>query len=704
MRRYLYAAAAVLAGSLGLFCGGYVVAAVSNNPVVHTKRAPERPERFGGRSAPTARPPQTYELIQQYLYPYPGGEQLPPQVDGDTDTPAVVIKINTGTGCFEALKRDGTSAGTWANDGCTGNVATNVPGLLGRDFGKVGDLTGFPYTLTSPYLDSLAQPNSNNTFIFFSLNRPDASNFYWYLRRSGGTSGHLQIYSDGGGVVACGYYPLDPRSGINSVSFGAWTAIACRKSSTTYTVTYQTDDDATTNATPIDPIVGTGGWAIGSRHDGAFQLRGILSAVLVWDKALTDAQIHQVIDCYQGDCNPGKFLTWRNSQPVGIDHLSTTGLIDMADGATTLVGPASSSTTRGLIGSSGFTNFAVTDAGLALGAAVGDAIGTPTVLAAAAAGPFSVNQNRSEVGRVIDDDGAAFEGFCGANMAAAHPVNPAAPAVYDYNVSVIQAKGDAGTTVDHVRLFVTTTSSDGGAVTALTADGGDGCLATLTAAYSRPSCVVRVTGPAATIQGCWAVGWTAAETGSVMASQFQTTDGPVLEPPVMNGSVVSPIYYVADATADGWPSFANGARVEVVHTTGYDSTRWLNLQKYDYRLVDPYVAGPSHALATIHNYTARDTFYAQGLLTNPIPTTAGVMYASAAEDRAVGGGKCNFFARFDACDAGYSACHAPTQVNQDLTGAVDCVGTPTLANFFARETGSVAGSFNIHAVNVYELR
>lgn len=642
----------------------------------------------------------TMQLILEYLYPFPGGVQLPVQIDGNLDTPAVVIKINNGSGCFEALKQDGSSAGTWANDGCTGNVVTNIPGQLGRDFGKLGDLTGFPITLTSAYMDSLFQPNSDNTFIFFTLNRPDPSNFYWYTRRSGGTSGHFQVYSDGGGVVACGYYPLDPRSGINSVAFYAWTAIVCRKSSTTYTVSYQTDDDPTVDATPLTAIAGTGGWSIGSRHDGAFQLRGIWVAGLVYAKALSNAQVHDVIDAWEGDSNPGKFLTWRNSQPVGIDHLATTGQIDMMDGASPLVSPT------GLIGSSGFTNYAATDGGLALGGSVGDALGTPTVAAAAASGPFSVNQNRAEVGRVLDDDGAAFEGWCGRNMAGAHPVNPAAPAVYDYNVSVIQAKGDAGTTVDQVRLFVATTSADGGPVTATVADGGTACLATLTDAYTRPDCVVRVTGPAATIQGCWAVGWTAGVTGSTMAAHFQTTDGPALEPPVLTPGVVSPIYDIMDVATDGIPDAAAGGCVEVVHTSGYDSWRWLNIQKYDYRMLDPYLnPGPTHACAQIRNYTTGETSYHCGLLTPGVVSERDVTYVDRVCWRPRGAGKCDFFAYADACGATpYDTCFATTQINQDITGTLDCPGTAQLANVFARETGSVAGSFKVRAARWYKLQ
>lgn len=681
-RSFLLAAGVAVVGVSGYF----IQTERGNLPPMSRERVDRG--RLGRAGAPTGSTP-AFELAVSYLYPFPGvtgQSRLPVQSASDARSPAVLCTVKVADGCWQCLKRDGTSAGTIGNDGCTGNVQTHISGVLAREVTRTpGDDSP---TLTSSYLDGLFGVSSPMTVVMGSLPRNNGlDGYYWGLYRHGGTAGYFQMYSDGSGIVNCGFEPVTAPTGINSMGLGAYTAHACRRDgASSYTATYQTVNAETTSATPYVAISGTGYWSFGARAYAEFPGNGLgwngaLVFVAFYDVRLTDTELADVIDCYEGDCNPNKKLSYRNSQAVGIDNIATTGLVDMMDGATTLV------TSTGLLGSSGFRNFALASGSTSVLGAVGVDRNTPTVTPNVYAGPFSVASKTSECALVVDNDGTNFEGKTGVDMGTAE---------IDYNLSFIGLTGTSGTTTNKVTVGVDVVSG-----TATPAS----CTFTLTSTPARYSCIIRLSDTPTSITPWWGVGSVGTETGSVRICQWQPTIGPALEPPVMTAAVVSPIYYTGDATTDGFPAASLGARVEAVHTAGYTSTLWIDHALYNYRVVDPYVAGPSHAGALIHNYTAQGTFYAQGLLTNSVATTVNTLYASAVEWLPVGGGKCHYFSKFDACGVtAYDACHATTASQSDVTGAVDCVGTATNFQLFAREDGTNAGSFRINAINIYTRR
>lgn len=189
------------------------------------------------------------------------------------------------------------------------------------------------------------------------------------------------------------------------------------------------------------------------------------------------------------------------------------------------------------------------------------AIGSPTTTADQASGPFASYIGHAEADSILDDDGAASEGYL-ANTECGEDTDPKQG--WWYTASCYVAAGSSSS----VRVGIVT---DGG--------GSQDCTTTgLTGAFQRVSCTTRVTGAYTTIRGRILVGSDDAATGSVLVSQCDCVHaGAALAPRADKSSLgfgvqaTTDRLQISEEEAATWPNgVGSGGEYEVVFSLAYD--------------------------------------------------------------------------------------------------------------------------------------
>ncbi len=640
--------------------------------------------RFG-RAGPLSSYTPSFELDREYLWPsatpaYPDPVNDP--VFGATARrPIAVCYVGAVDGSiteWQCKGRDGLAFGTMFN--ATGLGTTKslffMPGrAMWISHAAVGDSP----ELRSTTLDALI---SSGTFTVLAMIHPrfNADNYYWVLKRAGGTSGNFNIYSTGA-TFGCSHTIQE----TTQVGFpiGAWAMVGCSMSGgNDNIVTYQYDDTTEVIA-PEVAIAGTGNYIFGNRSSvdspyGDLGMDGMMGWFAFYDVTLTAAEKQSVHDASKGAYNEAGALAVGSPLAVGVDNTATTGLVDMIDGTNNLVGPG------GLIVSKGFTNVWAADA---LAAATWTDVGTPTVTSNVTSGPFGTWKKAAECDLIEDNDGAAFEGKASGTAGTTEGY---------VNASCFLKAGTSGTTTTKARIAITVAGGTGSTTCDFTG---------LSSTVSRKQCTALAGDTPTSIIASILVGGVDTETGSIQTCHCQlTAGGPELQTPMPTNTVVSRISYEVDST--GWGTAANGAKYEIVHTPKRDpDTQWIDAARGTYYLFDPTTNGVQHAGTLIYGYQNPGIMYSQGLVTDIGALTVEQPYAWSLEWRPVGGGNGNFVVRHDSCGATPGpSCVATTSVDTSNGDALPGQPNGTTCIGLRCDGSAYGADATVSALRTYVLR
>lgn len=210
-------------------------------------------------------------------------------------------------------------------------------------------------------------------------------------------------------------------------------------------------------------------------------------------------------------------------------------------------------------------------------------VGTPTITANQAAGPFAawrVGPGSNEADLVVDNDAAAKEGLQGVLGC-----GDAQNVTGDYTASCYVRSGTSGTTTTEVTIAVQTDGT-----------GSLECEFTdLTTSFVRKECYAAITGSPTSIKGRVLVGDDAADTGSVIVSQCQCENrGYATAPKPNNEATADDVWTIPETETDTWPSGETvGADIEIVFQVDFEHPT----EAFDYLMLHDTIndAGDDHA-------------------------------------------------------------------------------------------------------------
>ena len=641
-------------------------------PVGHVRNSPATGRRARLSSA-------GFVLAKEYVWPYVGGDRIPLCTD-DPDC-EVVCGVGVVTGAasaWECKGHDGLAYGTVTDPAGT-YVDSFIPSVRAKDLNHaVADAP----SLRSTALDAIFNSGSAWTVVAGGMPRTNADTYYWWVNRTGGTSGQFNLYGQSGETY-CARTTASVTMASTAIVNG-YGMFACRFDGTSlYSGDHQVSTDTNTDATAQANIVGTGSWYFGNRSAQDLGINGPLAFVAFYKTGKSAAWTRGVLSKYQGSYNAAGQVSYLSSQLIGVDHTATTGNVDLLYSASALIDP------RGLFAQVAYTNVYGTDT---LAAATWTDVGTPTVNSNASSGPWAVETRAAECDEIVDDDAAAFEG----KQATGNGLG-----VGWRNNSCYLKAGLTGTVKTKARLAFTTDATS--SVSSCDFSG-------LTSTAQRLECITQITGSPTSIRAQVLVGNDVADTGSVQVCGCQHTAGRDARMPVPSNSVRSTVHYTMDPVADEWPTFSLGGKIEIVHTPTFDPLNdWISgTLSTDYVADFSQNVTPEHVVAFIWGYTVagrmlavvRNSPSTSDITIDGIAMTAWQPYVSSTEWVPVGNGKCDLIIRHNIC-ATISTCHATTVIGSDLTHAATCPGQPTTGTLGNRYSGGVATSVLVSAVRVY---
>lgn len=436
--------------------------------------------------------------------------------------------------------------------------------------------------------------------------------------------------------------------------------IACRKSGTNYTTWQNSASTSGTWTQAVGTINGVSAF-FGRSSSTTVQLNGYAQSITFYSAAKTDAEIAMLEDQWEG-------LTPSTMQS-GLGLFIAKGGRTFAPNANGKWHAFSNSVPRVVVGA---------NAGLLIDEGVGSnaswaadptnastwtAIGTPTTTANVDSGPFSEYRNGAEADLIVDDDGAAFEGY--------ESVRSAGTATGKYTAWCWMRSGTSGVTTDKVRISVV---AAGG-----TSAGSADCDFTgLTSTFEQKKCTASITGTATTIKGRVQVGNAASDTGSVIVSFCQIDDdGWINDPHFGDTAIGVDDIRVQQTEVAAWPT--SGLDVTVAFTPNFNKADFQPNPDTDdsWEIFDLFNVGQTdhRVLAWRYNYAnpAMATRGSGGATTTTdtyadvdISEVAGTKYAYRIQYKDCGGGKVNHKIYFDACPDP-ATCIPRVQIGADQT-------------------------------------
>lgn len=331
-------------------------------------------------------------------------------------------------------------------------------------------------------------------------------------------------------------------------------------------------------------------------------------------------------------------------------------------------------------------------------------VGSPTVTANAASGPFYVLRNQNECAMVIDHDAGAagFEGNISASGYVADTLGNDSYTFWAY-----LGQGDSGTTTDKARLQIDVTGGGWD-------DAGKTfyCDKTIASAgvgvYSCQSPPFVVDAGSPTVKGSILVGSTGADVGAVVACGAALTPRPWIDPlPMTNVAVGDFSSQVINPAA--WAFTGGGGKVEVVFSSRYDITTasgYGGAESVLY-LFDAYDTSPTHNILMILGYSQPGEVLGRlgdtagpftDLVATGVSLTPGSFYGISIEWR--GTVTCDSVLRLDLC-SDPTNCHPTTSIATATAGT--CPTAPTGVNLANRYDNTVPTSTNIYSVTTWHL-
>lgn len=720
MRRYLLTASALLAVSLGLFCGGPVLEAASQG----THQIRMRLERFGGRVWPgrtnSSLPPLA--LSKTYDWSTPSSlTVLKAKCIGDaTCVAACGVGWATGSATnWECIDNTGAqlcAVGT-VNPGLATVINSPIAGVKALDITAANQAPSIVCEAISAVYSGDPEAGTTIMWGYGRASGREGGLNWWFNGYAGGATCYSQIYLDttGAEAGAAGFWasPSYPGHGANPSAVDGWATIASRTDGTVGGVAGATNVQVgimNTAATASGGYACLPGvvWTFGG-NSGTHFLNGPLGAYYLFNTNKSATQVRAIHDALQGfgGTLAGPLASIDQTATVQgdpVDNSTATGNVDnmwtldqIRDGHES-----------GLRTYQAHRNVWAADP---LAAATWTAVGTPTTTSNVSAGPFAVWKKANEEDLIVDDSAAAFEGY--RSLEASTYMDGGA---YYFNATCFLKAGTSGTTTDSACLTFT---SDGTYILRDGGTSGECCFpGSLTTTSQRFECVARVTG-ATTVKANVLVGSTAAQTGSIRTAQCQITEGPNIEQPLADNTARGNLSYSLAPGTDSWPNAALGGAIEIVSTPLWDSTEFVSDQAVGdstYYEFDAYLStgtpSADHTMVMVYDYGAINHLlvgFGTGNVSDArcdlnitgLSRVHGVDDVTRGEWRALGGGLCNVYAYHDVCAGAATSCYATTLVASNTTGTCLCPGNPDVVRLGNRLNGVAPTSAAFQVIRIY---
>ena len=633
-------------------------------------------KRQGAGSSDRAFSPWT-----EYLFANPGA--LPSATVPTTNLVAICM-VNAGGTAWTCTDKNGTSLGTVTQG--TGTTYQWTP------FGyySLSDVTSAKApSLVAASLDSIWKADHTVILAGYGTALTNASFQHWFGFNDGSNylfvrndSGNFKCEWNGGGgfksPAVSNYSPVD-----------GWSVVSCRRSGNDHYARVNGVDSAAANGSTITGNIGAGtSYYFGDRWPGAgLPLRGPEAWAFIYNDDLTTTQLAAAESGF-----------WGVDSRVAASLASETYCLD-ADGGQVfcyykggaMVGPLGMRTVRGNTA----TNKWAADSLLATG---GTDVGTPTITAAAGAGPFYDVESSNTCAMVVDDAAGAFEGKKGADGYVGNGY---------YTASFYMGAGDAGTVVDKARIQVDVTG--GGWIDAGTTHTCD--VSGMTYAIARQNCqtpLFYADAGSPTVRASYLVGNAASDTGSIQVCQRQLTAAGWPTVPITTNVARGNSAQSMNPVTDGWPDAGLGGKYEIVFAPVYSaaSDSWDEQTDTIY-LFDAHDGTPEHGVVTLFGYNIAGRAMARTelggasteFLLDGVSLTPGSLYAVSMEWRPDGVGTCAVKWRWNSCSGTVAACSATT-LRGSTAGGV-CPAQPTAVNLANRYDSTVPTDVNIAAVRIF---
>lgn len=611
----------------------------------------------------------------------------PPGALPSSSLPSGLVALcspNAGGTAWQCLQADGSSFGT-VTEG-TGADYQLTP-FAGR-YAASDITTAKASHVVSTTLDALFKTDHTVVMAWYATTAANAS--YQHVFGVTDASSSFYVRNDSGNFK-CSYFGTgglqEPVVG-STQPLNGWTVSACKRSGNNhYARVNGTTGSVASGATIASNFTASTSYYFGDRWPGSgLPLRGALAWVAFYSSALSDANLKTIEDAYWG------VPTGVSGSLAGKTYCSDYdgGAVDCFWSGASIVTANGLRTLRGNVADNKFD----TDN---LAATAGTDVGTPTIVSAAAPGPFYNLRRANECARVLDDDAAAFEGKQGADGYVSNGF---------YTASFYLQAGDAGTTVSKARIKVDVTG--GGWIDAGTSQICD--VTGLTYASTRATCTTPkfyADAGSPTVKASILVGNAASDTGSIMVCERQLNATSFATVPVIDNSARGNTNYSIDPSA--WPDVTQGGKYEVVFVPNTNTnTDWANGGQTDtIYLFDAHDSTPNHSVVLAFGYNTAGRALARTqngadyteFLNDGVTLVPGSPYAVSVEWRPAGSG-CNVKYRFNSCSS-LSTCAATTLVSSQSGGF--CPSQPTSVKLGNRYDASVPTDVNIYSVKVYTL-
>jgi hypothetical protein len=430
----------------------------------------------------------------------------------------------------------------------------------------------------------------------YSTTHVDAT-YQYTIDTNPGAGSRTQVRQEGGTAreLAGTYTAIGPTGASFALGL-AMTATVSNAANTTHTFNLNGLTATSGAGAWTDPT--TTAWKFGARSsDNAFPLAGVYESVTVYSDDKTAAELETLLNAWAA-------LAEDASSPI--NHERPGQQFAIVSGRAWPYGwhlPVVTSNGMEIQPNSAGPVNAPPGSGWATDATDADSwtdVGTPTITANQAAGPFAawrVGPSGNEADLIVDDDAGAREGLegvlgCGDDQTVTG----------DYTASCYVRSGTSGTTTTDVTIAVQTNGT-----------GSTECTFTdLTSTFVRKTCYAAVTGSPTSIKGRVLVGDAVGDTGSIIVSQCQCENrGWATAPKPNNETTSSDVWTIPETETDTWPTGETvGGEMEIVWQTDFEHPT----QAYDYLMLydDVNDSGTDHAFLMAVEYIAKDTTPVRG--------------------------------------------------------------------------------------------
>lgn len=574
---------------------------------------------------------------------------------------AVLCRVNTAGNAWECVDSDGAAAGT-----VTQGTGTTYQGTFAGDIEALSDITDAKAPVWNHTGLNIFNGNFTAIVTGFATTASDATYQYWF------EAGTFAVRNEGTSARA-----RFGTAGLTADNVATtrdnWVILTARKNGTSHTLRVN-GVNGVDSVFADDLPTGVTNLGFGS----FFPLRGPMAWAYFVPRHLSDAEVAAIENQWFG----APTLSDASASPQCIDNTAISGQVDCfgAD-AVPLV-----SATLGLRTVREYQNFW---SATPLNVASGTDVGTPTITADVAAGPFSRMLNGAmECDLMVDDDGAAFEGKQGATGGTGEGF---------WSADYFLMAGTSGTSRTTARITIDVAGGTGSTTCDITG---------LTSTPTRAHCATTAGDTPTSVRSSILVGNAAGDTGSIIVCHSQMTATAYAEPPTRNNTLIGSSDFNMNIAAAPFSGYRG--KYEAVFTPVFNpNTQWLS-DVDNLRLIDVSPDPAAHIAYIIFGYQQAGDMQAVTVGAGGDPAqvnvaaagvslTPGQLYAASIEWRG-NGATCTATVRLNSCSGSVAACTATTSLGSG-TGA--CPVAPDVVYLGERYSEVFNTSANFKEFRVY---